>query len=174
MTANDLKAFCSTDESCLPIMSPWSEDQWSYATDGKLIIRVPRLADVPENKEAPNYLQKRIFDFHAISGDWQKIPTPLPVEEVDCETCGGTGGHLCSCGNEHDCGDCQGSGRCPPKPKGIKVGWHEVNHVLLHKLLSLPGVEICPSAKDNISALGIRFEGGGEGRLMPMMTLTAC
>jgi hypothetical protein len=48
----DLKRFCHSDPDVLPvslqkITAPWSEGDHTYATDGRVIVRVTRRADVP-------------------------------------------------------------------------------------------------------------------------------
>ncbi len=151
------------------LMRPFSQAGWTYATDGRLLIRVPRLADVPEYEDSPKDIQKNIFDTQPISGKWQAVPADLPAltQEV-CESCGGDGKHECSCGNIHDCDNCDGSGQVPTRAKGAQIGFHLVSYIYLHKIKDLPDIEICESAKDDIHALGIRFDSGGEGRLIPL------
>lgn len=33
------------------------------------------------------------------------------LEDIECDECGGTGEHICSCGHEHECPECQGEGK---------------------------------------------------------------
>ena len=164
ITIEQLNAFCNTERPI--IMRPFSQDIWTYATDGKLIIRVPRMAEVPEYDDSPKKLDSFIWGYNPITENWFKIPSGLSNEPNRCEQCVGSGEcHRCECGDVHDCGFCDGSGN--GKETAIAVGNQWAGHLLLNRLSALPNVEICNSAKDKLSALGIRFD-GGEGRLMPI------
>ncbi len=171
LTADDLKRFCWPDIDRPTIAQPFSQGSWTYATDGRMMLRVPRLAAVAEREDAPKNLDKNIFATNPISEKWQAVPVDLPdlSTNEECETCGGSGDHECHCGHNHDCGDCKGVGFRPAKAQYVQIGIHSVSHILLHKIKDIPGIEICVSAKDGSHALGIRFAGGGEGRLMPMV-----
>lgn len=50
---------------------------------------------------------------------WLKANPDL-VEEVDCPDCYGEGTHMCSCGDWHDCGECNGTGKIE-NPNGRKI-----------------------------------------------------
>jgi hypothetical protein len=51
----DLTPFCaSPDANRCQIERPWSRGKWTYATDGKIVVRIPRDPEVPENKLAPS------------------------------------------------------------------------------------------------------------------------
>lgn len=167
LTPEDLQRFCSDDESRPSICHPFSQEKWTYATDGRLMIRVPRLADVPEYDDAPKRVDATIFGKQPITGDWFKIPE-LPTEKTRCDQCGGGGECECGCGDIHKCGSCDGEGEYVRIIK-VPCGTQNANNILLAKVAILPNVEICNSAqmKSDYGALGIRFD-GGEGRLMPM------
>lgn len=165
LTVEDLKRFCclSKQPYRASITRPFSQGQWTYATDGRLLIRVPRLAEVPEYPNSPKDIQKTIFDQQQITGQWADIPTGLP-ELAEAEKCS-------ECGNnpKDDCWKCDGDGVIEPMAIPVSIGKHSVSHIYLHKLKTLPGVQICESAKDDEHALGVRFD-GGEGRQMGMRT----
>ena len=167
ITLDQLKTFCAHDGERLTINRPFSQDSWTYATDGRMIIRVPRMADVPEYDDSPKEIDARVFAAHPITGNWFKIPDGLSDKPNKCDNCKGSGKFQCDCENIHDCGKCDGSGNSP-KETAIKVGSQFAGHLLLKRLTGLPNVEIC-NGKEKLSALGIRFD-GGEGRLMPIKT----
>jgi hypothetical protein len=48
----DLDLFCDPERRNLAV--PFSLNRHTYATNGHIIVRVPRRPDIPENKEAPN------------------------------------------------------------------------------------------------------------------------
>lgn len=43
--------------------------------------------------------------------EWRKANPDIELEMVECENCNGSGFHECSCGDEHDCGACNGKGK---------------------------------------------------------------
>lgn len=52
----DLNLFCDP-ERCAPgcdFSVPFSRNNYSYATNGHVAVRVPRRPDIPENKQAPS------------------------------------------------------------------------------------------------------------------------
>jgi len=50
----DLKLFCDPNDPVRPWLGqPFSAGAWTYATDGHIAVRVPRLEDVAENPAAP-------------------------------------------------------------------------------------------------------------------------
>lgn len=51
----DLTPFCASPEANRwQIESPWSRGKWTYATNGNIVVRIPRDPEVPENKLAPS------------------------------------------------------------------------------------------------------------------------
>ena len=119
ITIEQLTRFC--DDSRTPIMHPFSDGSWTYATDGKMIIRVPRLAEVPEYDDSSKKIDSGIFQTNPITGDWFKIPSGFSNEPNKCDKCKGTGECRCKCGHVHDCEYCEGSG-LSPKETPIAVG----------------------------------------------------
>ncbi len=80
----DLTPFCASPEAnrC-QIERPWSRGKWTYATDGKIVIRIPRDPGVPENKLAPSAMPLFTAHFKGASGF-------LPITELPppgIETC---------------------------------------------------------------------------------------
>lgn len=168
MTLN-LQQFCSTDESRYYLHKPFSRDAFSYATNGHVMVRVPRRDDIPEVEGAP--AAEQIFPSN-VSYGFSPVPAvDLPadtvvIEKEECEDCEGAG-------HEHDCPDCQcecfncgGKGFIETDKLqvsvGIGAGIYQGKYVAL--LLGLPNLELGPISATN--PLHFRFD-GGEGLLMP-------
>jgi hypothetical protein len=97
------------------ISEPFVYRDYVYATDGRLCLRM-RLAKVVSSAEfdnvegtSPPVLE---LPWDKSSGVFVAAPElGEPPAEIMCDHCRGRGGCSCNCGNEHDCGECNGSGR---------------------------------------------------------------
>ena len=151
LTTADLMKFC--DQGYSRTAKPWSLGEDTMATDAILLIRVPRLADVSENPEAPK-----------TDGMWpktqaeQRYPVPMvPLHE--CEKCGGDGqidGGVCAW--------CEGKGKYAYEDDREEIAGCLFGHKSLSLLNTLPNCEISPTGPR--TPAWIRF-GGGDGLLMP-------
>lgn len=130
MTKNDLMPFCSTDPYWPQLAEPFSWDEWSFATNAAILVRVPRLAEVPETPEAPSLAGlKDIFLSAWRSETPAEIPAEIPSPQVKecklcdgkgrlrvCVKCHGEGRCICpSCDDDHECRACEGLGRVPER-----------------------------------------------------------
>jgi hypothetical protein len=165
MTKEDLQKFCAKPEAMRAnIAQPWSAGEHAFATDGRILIAVPRLADVPERDDAPRNIIQHIFNPN--TGVFFALPAELPANEIKtCETCKGDMVVTCNFGHDHDCEKCDGSGKIETI-KGFACGTQKFNPDLLRLIATLPGVQVA-NARDEFGAMAFRFE-GGEGRVMPM------
>ena len=59
--ARDLQPFCSRDKTRTTLTQPFSFGEWTYATDGRIAVRVPRLFDFSEVDRAPNARIEQLF-----------------------------------------------------------------------------------------------------------------
>lgn len=97
----DLSVFCKTDHDMLN--TPWSEGDFTYASNGLLLVRVPRRDDVAEKIEAPNIQGTSLgagFDKTPI--EWFSVPN-IEIATKECQKCKGTG-------HQYTCPECEGSG----------------------------------------------------------------
>lgn len=163
----DLQKFCSTSSDRKNIGQPWSDGEWTYATDGRICVRVPRRADVPENPEAPKNVSHTIFDCNPNDGKFQPLPGFTAPKMVACDNCGGDGKCECpACDAQHDCGCCKGTGKVEEKLPGVKFGNQLINPKYLVLIADLPGAMLA-NGMEKYAAVTVKFD-GGEGRLMPM------
>lgn len=172
----NLQPFCSREEFTRPyLMKPFSIGEWTYATNGHICVRVPRLGDVPDAAEP-----KLIKNVPAL---FEGMPTegfnPLPKitieadEDEECLDCDGRG-------TEHDCdyckcvcAKCEGTGH-PVAGYDVSVGISGAifSGVYIAQLLTLPKVTMTEPCKEvehagKCKAAYFRFD-GGEGALMEM------
>ena len=100
----DLKQFCS-DETRPRIAEPWSDGNYSYATDGHILIRVPRRKDVRDAKDVPDgAIEIERFEniFKQEPKKWFPIGK-IKLEKIECNKCEGTG-------LAYTCPECGGKG----------------------------------------------------------------
>jgi hypothetical protein len=92
MTKEVLQKICSIKNHAMK--DPFSYGEHTYATNGHILVRVPRLPDVPEG-DFLNEKAAEIFDsIPAALSDMVHLPElpELPEEEAEsCKICGGTG-----------------------------------------------------------------------------------
>lgn len=103
MNNQQLSVFC--DSSRHEIEKPFSLGPWSYATNGHLVVRVPRADDVPE-WDAINERAQALFDrvdMAAAEAALIEIPELPKVETTLCTTCAGQG-------RVKECPECDGEG----------------------------------------------------------------
>lgn len=156
----DLQRFCANEfESRVGLQRPWRDGAWVYATNGRLIVRVPSasvqdapLRNVSQPKNAPA-LFEMLLD--KIDGDFLVMP-PLP-ERKQCSFCFGGGAD----DDGDECLECYGT-----KYEWVRfpLGDTEFNLHYLHEISTLPQVRIRTNG-DNAAALV--FD-GGQALLMPM------
>jgi hypothetical protein len=169
MNSEELKAFCHPER--YKLQTPFSEGDYTFATDGLMCVRVPRLEDVPERENAPMNMLKNVFDPNPSQGAF----VPLGLYEIPglkgnqrCEVCGGQGQHLCNkCETLHNCGKCDGQGEVGESPIAVTIGRHRVSHLLLNRIKALPAVWIAENANSDEQGLTFRFH-GGDGIVMPI------
>ena len=157
----DLQQFCSTDPDRPQMHAPFSSAAWTWATNGHILVRVPRRDDVPENPEAPNV--KKVWD-GAKWGAWRpakRVDLP-PARFNTCDECNGRGW-------EHDCPSCQctceecgGEGKIE-RTDPVAVGPVKIALRYARMILALDRIELADPADDD-DAIAFRFA-GGEGIL---------
>lgn len=156
----DLMPFCDDDPSrCLD--APFSWGEWTYATNGHIAVRVPRLTEIPERQKAPNDKAEKIFSNNAAT-TYEPLPK-VDLTPSQCKQCGGRGRmHECpDC--ECECTLCYGSGEAD---QIVKIGHLLFAGEYIRRMQALPGIEIgnLPNKADD--PLLFRFT-SGEGLLMP-------
>ena len=96
----DLQKFCG-DEDREPISKPFSRGDYTYATNGFLAVRVPRVPDIEENISAVPQLDD--YFMNAPEPESWIVPVMEPVKLIDCPDCGGIG-------KMNKCPECDGEG----------------------------------------------------------------
>jgi hypothetical protein len=132
ITLDQIKPFCSTDLYRIKLAEPFNLEEWTYATDGRIIVRIKR---GPETLQTTKYVGiNPLSVYEGVFADWFKLPAfevepePVPPEpkRIKCEECGGTGECDCNCpkcGGE--CEECGGDGEVTdfgPKPPPCPIG----------------------------------------------------
>jgi len=132
----DLMLFCDPDVTSMS--TPWSEGDYTYATDRKIIVRVLRRPNVLERADAMKITGSKTEDslngVHNIRS-WFAVPA-VENDLVPCKACGGSGRpDVCpechgdgtvSLSNrfneyEHECKTCEGAGKFTGKEDPNKV-----------------------------------------------------
>jgi len=111
VTREQLQRFCEVDGRAT-LAHPWSDGVHTYASDGRIIVRVDRVVGgvVPQDPAAlPHKKYAAVLFDKAMAGDWRARPA-FPVEapagdagrQVACQHCRGTGslGSCQACDNE--------------------------------------------------------------------------
>lgn len=172
----DLQQFCGKSEMRLFINGPFSDGDYTYATDLHIAVRVSRRPGVSEAEHIPD--MKKLFgtcdDFicFPITINMPVLPERL---ESKCSPCGGEGVRTenehdecpsCMCEVERQCEDCEGTGK-KSSDHHTAIDIFEVPFSAKYvRLLSLlPDLAIkMPEQK---STMYFKFK-GGDGLLMPM------
>lgn len=88
----DLSAFCYREDDRYFLKQPWTRGDFTYATDGRIMIRTPARADIIDIPSAPN-INPEDFPFRHSeipSSEWLAIPEVLPPSErITCTCCKG-------------------------------------------------------------------------------------
>lgn len=160
----DLKPFCSTKEHVREIREPFPRGDFLYATNGHIMVRVPRPADAVEVERAP-HAEKL----------WDKTPllelAPLPamtlpaVKKVDCASCGGGTESIHDCPNCNcECDTCGDQGEIEVQTT-CEVNGTIFDTKYVRLIQTLPGVMFPTSPPKDVGAK-FTFD-GGEGMVMP-------
>ena len=105
-----LQKCCSAyDDLRWYLRKPWSRGEWTYATNGHIMIRVPRLPDVAENDKSPD--AEKLLAKIPPATEWLSVPALAPLPKIDCPECDGNGTRECSMGYKHPCEECDGTGK---------------------------------------------------------------
>jgi hypothetical protein len=163
MTKDELQKFCGKDDIRSYLCELITVGAFTYATNGHICVRVPRLdGEIESDTDSCKKLAGKIDEYLRIEfSEWQAVPECKYGNLVDCLICHGTGAHQCSCGHEHDCPDCNNTGKQESPHIPVKVG----ESFFADKYLSMiQGWEIAPAGGMNVA--GIRCN-DAIGVLMP-------
>jgi len=168
ITKEQLMPFCSTDECRPMLLKPWTRGAFTYATNGRIIVRLAAMPDVEECPSAPD--AGKMMALYKPATRLVPIPElqPNPISRIiECVECDGSGIVECDYGHEHQCPECDGSGK-EEKIDCIKmkIGSRIINAKYLHMIRDLPNVMIQEDgeAMDNMQ---FTFD-GGVGMISPM------
>lgn len=165
------------------IRKPWTVGDYTHATDGRILVRVPKLDGFDATEDAVTKTAGVIAQFSDWKNAGQGMPLPAfqPRETENCKTCKGTGraeyvecdtcgGAISLNGQTIKCVDCSGTGhRLKPGPGGfaaVKLGSQFTSSFYYEKLASLPGL-VWFNASDALGPMYFRFD-DGDGLLMPL------
>lgn len=163
----DLHRFCSKDRIRVNLHHPMSQDGFTWASDGRIAIRVPHVMDYPEFK-FPSV--STVFNSCFIEDEKGELKVELPEikeTEEDCRECSGSGkAHECpNC--DCDCDVCDGDGKQSRKVSAtVLIGDTIFDAFYIKLVLSLPSLKF--SAKPPKDKAASFIFDGGAGILMPM------
>jgi hypothetical protein len=138
-----LAQFCTTD-TWLNYSTPFSDQNYTYGSDGAVIIRVPRIEEI--TRPSPVDLSQLCWDD---PGEWFDVPKVTPSTE-HCDDCKGLG-----------CYECGQSGVIYLNDP-VDIGGVKFCDKMVELIGRLPNVKIAPR---RVPAK-IKFD-GGDGLVMP-------
>lgn len=163
----DLQQFCGKDETRPYLMKPFSVGDFTYATNGHIMVRVPKDPDIgpPSKSFNPDRPLEGVETATFVAPKF-KLPSKPPAD-AECEECDGRGyKHDCPhC--ECQCRACAGTGSQAEEGNvSTEYGGVTLAMRYVRKMLALPAIELSvPRSAD--APLLFRFK-GGVGALMPM------
>lgn len=163
-----LQQFASPDETRVYIGSPFYHEGYAYATDGHLAVRIPS-EPFEDEKWKADKKETVLKAFAREGGEWWTLTPPLesPIEEVECDKCGGNGWRECGeCGHENDCLDCDTTGRILTRAS-TEVAGVLFDVKTLGRVWKLKGFALRVREVDPMAAHLFRFN-GGSGVVMPI------
>lgn len=166
----NLEPFCADPDTRPSLSIPFQLNGYDYATDGRIIIRVPSTGEHQCRADAPNEHVEKYFSREV--GEFHPLPQfePWTAEDMTpCETCGGFGG--CEVADE-ECPDCKGWGHGTGRKELGKVEFlgGYVSDYYLSKVMDLPNIRIArciPWPSEDGAVYHLAFN-GGSGVLMGM------
>lgn len=167
----ELDKYCGDDGFRTYLSEPFTVGEFSYATDGRIIVRVPKRDDVPGTVKIGIAIEapfKGIDKAQFGPLPHKPIPPLPPSTEQDCDECDGRK-------TEHDCPDCEcpchscnGTGLeiiTPQVSTTIRGGIFNLKYVAL--MLELPGVLVQSDwAGGAEEPMFFKFD-GGDGAIIP-------
>jgi hypothetical protein len=124
MTLEEMQRFCSSDVTRPQIHTPFTGGEWTYATDGRILIRVPAIPGARTDHFPKDYDKvvpdgfgmeavefppgwNEFFEERVVCGDCEGSG-----RMKYCESCVGEGEVECECcGQMAYCNECKGTGR---------------------------------------------------------------
>lgn len=161
----DLQPFCETDETRFYIMKPFTRGEHTFATNGHIIVRVPKREGMEGDEKAPK--PEAIFAKH-FKGELVDAPDfAFPKFDAGpCLKCLGGNESVHECPNcDCLCDECDGGGFAIEKTT-VTVHGVLFNAKYMRLLYALPGLKL-PISAGKEDPLPFAFD-GGDGLLMPM------
>jgi hypothetical protein len=173
MNIETLQKFCGKLGKRESIETPWTNGDYTYATDGRILVRVDNHPSARVCEKGKIGLDVSVFAF-----DHNRLGPPcwIPVPDVvllskPCLICQGLGRKICvTCGSEFPCTACSGDGIVFGENENrVAIVEAEVNGVYLKLIkdnLENAEIEIAEKGHEH-DPLRFKFD-GGLGYLMPM------
>lgn len=192
----DFTSFLSKGEDRVKLETPVHIGQWTYFSNGRIAVRLPRLPDTTETDDPPKIdktfateIDEREFTFAPL----EKLETRLrdcracdntgkTRDTKPCPECEGEGTINCShCGHDHECNRCYGEGTvlrsntsitcpdCERAKHNVRVTQHLwIDGKYFEKIAALPNPMIGTALiGTEPRAIPFRFD-GGDGLIMPL------
>jgi hypothetical protein len=165
----NLETFCNPGRP--ELARPFSIDAWTYASDGCVLVRVPRRDEIAEcESDFAAKVHAMVCTVASRKPHYSSAPPfDLPERserEEECFVCDGSGNahhhHCPHCRCE--CPRCKGTGKIVAL-ETVKIGNVPFNSKYVSWLQRLPNLELDRIPR-GVKPLRFRFD-GGEGLLMP-------
>ena len=143
----NLQPFCGKNDVHFWLNAPFSEGDFTYATNGHILVRVERRTNVPEQDKMNGKFAKMFADNPV--GELIEIPTLPKLETVQCDEC------------DFGCSECDGG--FAPKFQYLALGDSGYQVRYLKMIADLPNGRISPNG---LKCAPFTFD-GGDGLLMP-------
>ena len=156
-----LRAFCSDDETRFELFNPFTQGNYTFATDGRTVVRVPKIIagarTEPVKADAAGLFKPELMGHPELMfpEGWQHLPelweecgTCAGVGRcqgmLPCTRCEGSGEEECpTCLNMHDCEECRGSGEIKGDANAACEWCDGLGKVeVVTRILGMPG-EVC-------------------------------
>lgn len=168
ITIDSLLKFCgkfTADGNSVWLNTPFTIDDYTFATDGRILVRVPKLSGVSmlDASHINGVMEVTIpLDVPDHATVWEPLDAAVipPFEKGDCMECFGD-----ECDKQY-CRLCEGTGQSE-KYVPVLLGNKKINSVYLRKIVDLPGLLLAPNMTPRTGVMPFRFD-GGRGLLMPM------
>lgn len=165
MNADDLKRFCAESGDIRDFLhKPFSGGAWTYATNGHILLRVPRIDDVAEDNFAANC--EKLFAKTPPPTSFIPVPAATMPPDVECDQCGGSG-VIDGEGPDDDSLDCEWCSHTGKVKQRIGV---QISDTFFDQgyLSILQGWQISPNGQE---PAWIRNGEGVDGLLMPRVRI---